>query len=153
MPGATATAMDGLEIAEFLTGQRTGVLSMAAGDAGYAIPVSFVYDDAEPAVYLRLGFTPGSQKRRFLDAADRVSLVVYDETDEGWKSVVVEGGFEELAATSLDAAIVESVRGLDIPYFSVHRRPAGDLEFRILRIDIGSVSGIVEGRSPRGPTR
>lgn len=141
--------MDGLEIAEFLHGQSTGVLSMARGDAGYAIPVSFVYDDAGPYVYLRLGYAPGSQKRAFVDATARATFVVYDDTDEGWRSVVAEGRLEELSKTTLDSTIVEAVEGLHIPFFSVHRRPASDLEFGVLRIAISTLNGIAAARQGR----
>jgi len=149
MSETTASAMDALEIADFLASQQTGVLSLANGDTGYAVPVSFTYDDSGPYVYLRLGYSPDSKKRAFVEAADVVTFVVYDHTDEGWKSVVLEGRLEELSRTSLDSSIVEAVEGLQIPYFSVHRRPASDLEFSILRIAISSVSGIEEARTGR----
>ena len=147
--------MDALDIADFLDRQRTGVLSLAKEDAGYAVPVSFVYDDDGPSVFLRLGFGPGSQKRAFVEAADRVTFVVYAETDEGWKSVVAEGRLEELSRTSLDSSIVEAVEGLDIPFFSIHRRPASDLEFRLYRVDVSSLSGVAEvgGRASGRPQR
>ena len=145
----TARAMDGLEIAEFLSGHRTGLLALAKGDVGYAIPVSFAFDPDESFVYLRLGFAPGSQKRAFVDATDRASFVVYDETDEGWKSVVAEGRLEERSKTSLDSSIVEAVEGLRIPFFSVHRRPARDLEFGVHRVAVSTLNGIAQARPGR----
>lgn len=145
---STATDMDAVEIAQFLESQETGVLSLADGDDGYGVPVSFVYDEADdrgPHIYFRLGFAPGSTKRRFVDASDTVSFVVYDRTESGWKSVVARGALEEVSARTLDAIIGEAVRGLDIPYFSVHDRPIDQLNLSLARIDITELSGIVEG--------
>lgn len=145
MRGQTATQMDAIEMAEFLETQQTGVLSLAKDGDGYAIPVSFVYDDDQQHVYLRLGFAPGSQKRKYLDATEHVSFVVYDETDEGWKSVVIQGTVEELSSTTLDSSIHEAVNNLDIPFMSVHKRPVNDTEFRIVRVSVTTINGIVEG--------
>jgi hypothetical protein len=145
---ATATEMDAIEIREFLRTQETGVLSLADDGDGYGIPVSFAYDDQEdgrPRVYLRLGFAPGSMKRRYIDATDRVSFTVYDRTDEGWKSVVARGRLEKISGRSLDAIVAEAVRGLDIPYFSVHDRPVDDLHFTLARLNVADLTGIVEG--------
>jgi len=144
MSDATATRMDAIEIADFLATQHTGVLSLASDDDAYAVPVSFAYDDADSALYLRLGYAPGSQKRTFVDAVDRASFVVYDDTPDGWRSVVARGRLEELSESSLDSSIVESVRGLDIPYFQVHDRPATDLEFHVVRLDVTELTGVAE---------
>lgn len=136
--------MDAIEIAEFLDGQRTGTLALADADDAYAVPVSFDFDAETQHVYMRLGYGPESRKRAFIDAADLVSFVVYDDTAEGWKSVVVQGALETLSETSLDSSIREAVANLDIPYFQIHDRPAGETEFNIVRIDPVKVTGIVE---------
>lgn len=145
MPGQTATEMDAIEMGEFLETQQTGVLSLAKDDDGYAIPVSFVYDDGQQDVYLRLGFAPASQKRKYLDATEHVSFVVYDETDDGWKSVVIQGTTEELSSSTLDSSIHEAVNNIEIPFMSVHQRPVTDTEFRIVRISVTTINGLVEG--------
>ncbi len=138
--------MDAIEISEFLQSQQTGVLSMANDDDSYAIPVSFTYvedDEHSPAVYLRLGYGPNSLKRRFVDATDYVSFVVYDSTADGWKSVVARGPIGEQSEPGLGASITESVRGLNIPFFRVFDSPASDLEFSVVRIDVEELDGIV----------
>jgi hypothetical protein len=137
--------MDALEIAEFLESRATGVLSLAKDDDGYAVPVSYTYVDDGPYIYLRLGYGPDSRKRAFLETGGAVSFVVYDETDEGWKSVVARGHLDELSKNSLDSIVVESVEHLDIPYFDVHDRPVENLEFTIARITVTDLTGIVEG--------
>lgn len=149
MSDRTASAMDALAITDFLQDRHTGVLSIGRDDDSYAIPVSFTYvpddEDAGPSVYLRLGFGPNSQKREYLDAVDYASFVVYDHTDQGWKSVVARGPIEELSRSSVDSSVVESVRGLDIPYFRVFDEPSSEIEFSIVRIDVEDLSGIVSG--------
>lgn len=141
--------MDGLEIREFLDAQHTGVLAMGRENVGYGIPISYTYDDEGPYVYFRLAYGGSSQKREFIEAADSVSFVVYAATEEGWKSVVAEGKLEEQSETDFEASRIEAVRQLDIPYFTVHDRPATDLEFVIARIDVSNLTGVVESRSSR----
>jgi nitroimidazol reductase NimA-like FMN-containing flavoprotein (pyridoxamine 5'-phosphate oxidase superfamily) len=145
MAERTRQEMDAIEIAEFLEGQHTGVLSLADGDDAYSIPVSFDYDADEAAVYFRFGYGADSQKRRYLDTVDTASFVVYEQTDDGWKSVVIEGGLERVSESSLDSSLVEAVGSLDIPYFRVHHRPAGEMDFNIVRLDATKLTGIVEG--------
>lgn len=140
--------MDGIEIAEFLASQDTGVLSLAKENRGYAIPVSFAYVDEGPSVYLRLGYAPDSQKRAFLESTESASFVVYDETESGWKSVVVEGTLEERTKSALDGSIAEAVERLDIPFLSVHDRPKRELAFSLVRIKPSKLTGVVE--APRG---
>lgn len=149
MAVATATAMDAIAIGEFLSTRQTGVLAMADAGSVYAIPVSFAYDEVGPAIYFRFASGPDSQKRRYVDGADAASFVVYDRTDEGWKSVVAEGHLESVAESNLDTAVEAAVKALQIPFFEVHRRPASELEFTIMRLDVAKLSGVVEARYRR----
>lgn len=144
MPGVTATAMDALAISEFLETQGTGVLAIGRGGQVYAIPVSFAYHEDGPALYFRFGYGPESQKRTFVEDADSASFVVYDRTGEGWKSVLAEGELEPVSESRLDTSLIEAVNGLHIPYFEVHRRPAAELAFEIVRLDVDKLSGVVE---------
>ena len=138
--------MDGVEIAEFLESRGAGVLSLARGNDGYGFPVSYAYVDDEKAVYFRLGFGPDSQKRAFVDAVERASLTVYEETDAGWRSVVVEGRMSELAAGQLESSLAEAVRGFNIPYFAVFGQPSSELDFQLYRLAADSLTGVAEGR-------
>ncbi|AGN02430.1 flavin-nucleotide-binding protein [Salinarchaeum sp. Harcht-Bsk1] len=141
--------MDALEIADFLDTQHTGVLAMGRDDVGYGIPLSFAYDEDGPYVYFRLAYADGGQKREFVEAADSVAFVVHDDTEEGWKSVVAEGPIETQSETTFDAQLIEATKQLDIPYFSVHDRPAEGLEFVIARIDVADLTGVIEVGSDR----
>jgi len=142
----TGTPMDGVEIAEFLQARGAGVLSLANENHGYGFPVSYAYDEEEQAVYFRLGFGPDSQKRAFVDAVDRASLVVFEETDDGWQSVVVEGPLRGLAAGQLESSLAEAVRGFNIPFFAVFQQPSSELEFSLYRLNADSLTGVTEGR-------
>lgn len=151
MAAAAATPMDAIDIGEFLQSQATGVLSMARADRVYAVPVSFAYVEADSALYFRLGYGPDSQKRPFVEAGVDASFVVHDRTAEGWKSVVAEGQLEPLSETTLDTSVVQAMRALDIPVFGTHRRPPGELEFAIVRLDVSKLTGITETRRAGQP--
>lgn len=144
MSDVSSVAMDAVAIDEFLETQSTGVLTLAKDDDGYGIPVSFAYDAGESSIYVRLGYAPESQKREYVDAADRVSFVVYDQTDDGWKSVVARGELEEVAESSLQSYVGEAMRDLDIPFFTVFDRPASDIEFKLTRLAIDELDGHAE---------
>lgn len=136
--------LDALDIADFLSAHHVGVLALAKDGDAYAVPVSYAFDDDGPALYFRLGYTADSQKRAYLEATDHVSFVVYGETDAGWTSVVAMGPVEEAAGSSTDSTVAEAVHDLDIPYFTVHG-DAADFEFHLVRLDVETLSGIVEG--------
>ncbi len=137
--------MDALEIADFLERQQTGVLSLASDDRGYGIPVSFAYEPESQHLYFRLGYTGDSQKKAFVDAADQASFVTYDRVSGGWKSVMAIGPLLEESETTIDSTVAEAVREVEIPYFSVHDRSSGDIEFHTTRLEPDSLTGIVEG--------
>lgn len=145
MAERTRREMDAIDIAEFLDSQHTGVLSMADGDDAYSIPVSFDYDADESAFYFRFGYGADSQKRHYLDTVDTASFVVYDRTENGWQSVVAQGKPERVSESGLDSSVVEAVDELDIPYFQVHHRPAGEMDFSIVRLDATKLTGVGEG--------
>jgi nitroimidazol reductase NimA-like FMN-containing flavoprotein (pyridoxamine 5'-phosphate oxidase superfamily) len=141
----TVSAMDAPEITAFLETQETGVLSLAADSDTYAVPISFTYESDRNRIYFRLGYAPGSQKREYVAATDHATFVVYDRTPDGWKSVVANGRLVDLSDSDLDANVVEAMETLSIPFFSVFDRPAEDLEFAIVSLEVESLDGLVEG--------
>lgn len=142
MASPNAATMDALQINEFLARQRFGVLSLARENDAHGVPVSFAYDEGEPAVYVRFGFGDDDRMRRYLESAELVSFVVHDETDGGWLSVQIEGRLEERSKTALDSAILEVVDDLRIPFFHLGHRPARDVEFRVVRLSIATMRGV-----------
>ncbi|MBX0324559.1 pyridoxamine 5'-phosphate oxidase family protein [Halomicroarcula sp. F13] len=137
--------LDGVEMTDFLETQRTGVLCLGRENDGYGVPLSFNYREDDSSIYFRMGYAPGSQKRRFLEAAENVTFVVYDQTDEGWISVVAEGTLESVSEGDVESVVEEATRHLDIPYYEVHERPVDDLEFEVLRLRVSKLNGVREG--------
>lgn len=153
MTDSAVHTLDRSEVAAFLDDQQTGVLALADEDTAYAIPVSFTYDHEDEAVYLRLGYGPESTKRGFVDAVEEATFVVYDETDDGWVSVLVRGQLEELSSleevrsrhprAGSDGSLERAITNLEIPYVRVFDTDA-DLEFVIARVEASEVTGVVE---------
>jgi len=139
--GESAVVMDRDAIDELLGTGGVGVLALADADEPYAIPVSYGYDADEGSVYLRLGFAEDSEKRRFVSRSDGVVLVVTVEGDTGWQSVVVRGPLAEVPEASIDGTVVESIRAIDIPFFTIYEEPVRELEYQLYRIDPEEISG------------
>lgn len=139
--GESAVVMDREAIDELLGTGGVGVLALADADEPYAIPVSYGYDADEGAVYLRLGFAEDSEKRRFVSRSDGVVLVVTAEGDAGWQSVVVRGPLAEVPEATIDGTVVESIRAIDIPFFTIYEEPARELEYELYRIDPEEITG------------
>ncbi|MGQ4554850.1 pyridoxamine 5'-phosphate oxidase family protein [Halobellus sp. GM3] len=135
----SAVVMDRESIDELLGTGGVGVLALADGDDPYAIPVSYGYDAGD--VYLRLGFGEDSEKRRYLASSDRAALVVTAEGDRGWESVVVRGPLSEVPEASIDGTVVEAIRSIDIPFFTIYEEPPRELEYTLYRLDPDEVTG------------
>jgi hypothetical protein len=133
--------MDPREVNTFLGIEGTGVLALAKNDESYAIPVSYGFDREEETFYLRLAFHPESQKRDFIGPSRTVSLVVSAEGDDGWRSVVARGRLRETGEAAIDSSVVEAIRRINIPFFTVFDRPARDLDFELFRLAPTELSG------------
>jgi hypothetical protein len=72
--------------------------------------------------------------------------VVHVRTDESWKSVLAEAELEHDTDSKLDTSVVDAINAMGIPYFQVHRQPAGGLEIEIIGLQIDKLSGIVEAQ-------
>ena len=136
--------MDGTEIVDFLESQPAGVLAMADGDTAYAIPVSFTFVPEESRVYFRLGYAPGSQKKKFVATTDHAGFVAYARQPDRWKSVVASGRLLELSKTNLDTTVLEALKRLDIPYFKIFDRPTDEIEFTIVALQVDQLNGRME---------
>ena len=87
--------MTDAEVDAALRDRSHGVLALADGDDSYAVPVFHHYEDG--SLFFRLGDTPDSRKREFIESTETATYVVYavDSTadaaqEEGW-SVVARG--------------------------------------------------------------
>lgn len=136
-----AREMDPAEISGFLAQNGTGVLSLAAENIPYSIPVSYGYDFEEETFYFRLGFLEGSEKRRFVDASEQGRLVVYDRTDDGWKSVVALGELERIDDDELTVDVAKNLRETELPLVGLWEEPMDDIEFQIYRFEVERLTG------------
>jgi len=142
MTDARAVEMDAEERDEFLARGGTGVISFARGDESpFSLPVSYGYDETEGHVYFRLAFGPDAGKRDAVDEESSMSFVTYDDTDEGWRSVVAEGQLEEISEESLDSSVGEAMRKVEIPLVDVFERNPREVTFRFFRLDPDEIAG------------
>ena len=133
-------AMDDTEIDALLGTGGAGVIALADDDKPYAIPISYGYDTDTGAIYVRCGFAPNSEKRRFVDDGVTASLVVTDDTG-GWRSVVARGRLTGVSEPAIESGVAESIRQIDIPYVTIHETPATEMEFELYRLDPESLTG------------
>lgn len=126
--------MDSEERDEFLGNGGTGVMSFSTepDTPPHSIPVSYGYDATEANFYFRLAVGPESGKG---DPTERtVSIVIYDETDDTWRSVVASG---QLEATDEKAIATETLAGFErvqIPIVDIFGRPSKDVPFKFYRL-------------------
>ncbi|MCU4925378.1 pyridoxamine 5'-phosphate oxidase family protein [Halobacteria archaeon AArc-dxtr1] len=133
--------MSAAEVDEFLGRHETGVLSLARADEPYAIPISYGYDDGERQVYLRLVSVPDSEKRRFLDADPDTRLVVYDESDAVYRSVIVTGTLENVSPAALTPEEIVQYGQAKRPLFEIWADGKADLDIELYRIDAAEIAG------------
>lgn len=135
------TEMAPQELDEFLGAHETGVLSLARGDDPYAIPISYGYDATERTFYLRLVSTPESEKRQFLSSSPRARLVVYDERDGTYRSVVAAGELEPVPRDSLTVERIEQYGDAKRPLFEIWAEGKPDLEVELYELSPADLSG------------
>jgi nitroimidazol reductase NimA-like FMN-containing flavoprotein (pyridoxamine 5'-phosphate oxidase superfamily) len=124
-----------------LGSHETGVLSLARGGDPYAIPISYGYDPTAGRFYLRLVSTPRSEKRRFLASSPRSRLVVYEETDDVYRSVVATGILDEIPRDDLTVEAIEQYGEAKRPLFEIWGEAKPDLDVRLYRLDPDEISG------------
>lgn len=137
------TEMTGSETDAVLGRNETGVLALARSTEPdpYAIPISYGYDAAERRFYLRLVSTPGSEKRRFLSSSPRARLVVYEEEDPTYRSVVVVGRLEKVARDELTIEHIEQYGEAKRPLFEIWGESKRDLDIELYVLDPDELSG------------
>ncbi len=116
---------------------NTATLALAEANEAYAIPVGIHYGDG--VVYLRLAVQPGSEKRAFLAATERASLLVYgdDPLEESW-SVVVRGPIDP--ATESEHERLGDLDGEFVP-IRVFGEAIEELEPRLFALRIETMTG------------
>ena len=141
MSQGRSVELDREEIDNLLGDGGVGVISFAEEDEPYAMPVSYGYDTDAEGLYIRLGFAPESEKRRFVDDGETASLVITDETPAGWQSVVAKGPLCEVTEMAIDPEAAKSVHKVRIPFVTIYDREASELEFELYRLEAETVTG------------
>ncbi|QLD91060.1 pyridoxamine 5'-phosphate oxidase family protein [Natronomonas salina] len=137
------TEMTTEETDAFLGRQETGVLALARTDEPYAIPVSFGYDADVRQFYVRLVSTPESEKRRFLGSEPEARLVVYEEDDDVYKSVVAIGPLDRIDPSELTTEDIQQYGAAKRPLFEIWPQQKGDLDIDLYRLRPETLSGRV----------
>ena len=137
----TQTELTRVETDALLGEHETGVLSLAREDEPYAVPISYGYDVKDQRFYLRLVSTPESEKRRFLRTSPNVTLVVYEEGDSVYRSVIATGTLEEIQPEELTVEDVEQYGEAKRPLFEVWGTSKPSLNVRLYQLTPDSVSG------------
>ncbi len=126
--------MTDVEIDEFLGHRETGVLSLARTDDPYAIPISYGYDETERTLYLRLVSTPDSEKRSFLESTPRARLVVYDERESTYRSVIATGELKSIDPSDLTPEQIAQYGETKRPLFEIWAEGKDTLNIELYKL-------------------
>ncbi|GAA0288473.1 pyridoxamine 5'-phosphate oxidase family protein [Halobacterium noricense] len=120
---------------------ETGVLSLARDDDPYAIPISYGYDADDRTFYLRLVSTPESEKREFLSSNPDARLVVYEEDEPTYQSVVVTGTLAGIPRDEMTVEHVEQYGEAKRPLFEIWGEAKPDLDIKLYELRADTISG------------
>jgi nitroimidazol reductase NimA-like FMN-containing flavoprotein (pyridoxamine 5'-phosphate oxidase superfamily) len=135
------TDMTQSEIDALLGRHETGVLSLARSDDPYSIPISYGYDSDSRRFYMRLVSTPESEKRQFLSSSPDCRLVVYEEREPLYQSVVAIGTLERLSTDELTVEDIEQYGDAKRPLFEIWAESKADLDIQLYVLEPESISG------------
>lgn len=135
------TELSADETDALLARHETGVLALASDDEPYAIPISYGYDAENRRFYLRLVSTPASEKRAFLAASPGARMVVYEEEDSTYRSVVVNGTLEEITTEDMTVERIEQYGRAKRPLFEIWGESKRNLDIQLYELDADTVSG------------
>lgn len=135
------TEMSRAETDALLARHETGVLSLADGDEPYAIPISYGYDAEVQTFFLRLVSTPDSEKRTFLSSSPSVRLVVSEETEPEYRSVVAKGTLREVSTDEMTVERIEQFGDAKRPLFEIWGESKTDLRIQLYELDAHDISG------------
>ncbi|MFP8956915.1 pyridoxamine 5'-phosphate oxidase family protein [Natrialbaceae archaeon A-CW3] len=124
------------EVDAFLGRGGTGVISFGTtvDEPPFSIPVSYGYYADEGHFYFRLSF-PADHAGGKVTVIDRpVSFTVYEETEDGWQSVVAQGMLEEVSDAPYDSMAVQAMWDVQIPAVDIFEDPREDITFRDFRM-------------------
>lgn len=141
MPLDNETSLSEEETDSILGRHETGVLSLARDGEPYSIPISYGYDGEQRRFYFRLVSASESEKGRFLASAPEARLVVYEEDDPVYLSVVAAGTLEEIQRENLTVEHIEQYGTAKRPLFEIWGEPSRDLDINLYQLDPNGISG------------
>lgn len=134
------TSLSNEETDAILSRHETGVLSLARENEPYSIPISYGYKAENRRFYLRLVSTLESEKRKFLASSPRARLVVYEENDPVYHSVVTTGTLEEIARDDLTVEHIEQYGDAKRPLFEIWGESRRDLDVQLYQLTPDRIS-------------
>ncbi|WP_338728228.1 pyridoxamine 5'-phosphate oxidase family protein [Haladaptatus sp. DJG-WS-42] len=129
------------EIQQLLDRGGSGVLSLAMDADAYAIPISYGFDPGSTRFYFRLGYGTESEKRSYVEHTQTARLVVYENIDGEWKSVIAAGTLREIADDELNLEVVRALRQADLPLLDIFDTPRDELVFSMYALDVAELTG------------
>lgn len=88
-----------------------------------------------------MGFTPDSEKHRFVSDDADARFVVYEQSQDNWQSIIAIGVLHEITPEEIDNQIVRNLAHAEPPLYSFWEAPVDTVEFRIFELDVTSLSG------------
>ena len=125
--------MTDAEVDAFLSRHETGVLSLARDETPYAIPISYGFDEESRDAFLRLVSTPDSEKREFLASNPQARVVVYEEDEDTYQSVVGVGTLRRVDLDELTPETISQYGDTRRPLFEIWADGKPDLDINLYR--------------------
>ncbi|RRJ29564.1 pyridoxamine 5'-phosphate oxidase family protein [Halocatena pleomorpha] len=141
MDDESPTQMNSEERDKFLETRETGVISFSRGidSPPQSIPISYGYDQVEHDFYFRLA--PGTDNVRADVTGQAVTFVTYEQTDDGWRSVIASGQLEDVEEESIATETLAGLERVHIPLIDMFGVPPGEIQFGFYRLDPDSLTG------------
>lgn len=134
--------MDEEELIEYL--REAGVGTLAFGDqrGGYAVPMSFGYDEVNERCVFQIAFGENNEKRRYIEEGKEATLCVYDrDSIDEWRSVLVRGVLEKIQAEELTQASAVFAAQAKIVSPDVFQKPLEDIKLEWYGLEVDEVTG------------
>jgi len=131
----TTVGMDEKTVDDYLRRGNHGVLALADGDDGYAVPLSYHYDGQR--LLLRVStHDDESEKQHYLATTDTATFVCFAAADDESWSIHVRGPVEEWRDTVDETTLNEW-----FPPFRLFDESVEDVAFTLYELDMETVVG------------
>jgi len=117
------------------------IAGFAQGMRDAAIPISYGFDETSRDVFLRLVSTPDSEKRAFLDSRPEARVVVYEEDEDMYSSVVGVGTLRQVDLDELTPETIAQYGETQRPLFEIWADDKPDLDIELYRFAPEKLTG------------